>query len=379
MSINSGFQLNIYTIIILFILLVSMFTKRETYKVSTRMLRLIMLTVVTLLVIEIFSWMFDGIDKEYAYTLNYIFNTIFFVVGVAAAGLFTSYIDYMNFRSKSRLKKRFYYMHMAILALILAIINIFTPIIFSISAENVYSREPLIAVGFISVYLLLVFMLVQTFKNRKKLDDNQSLSMYVFILLPFIGGVLQLFFFGLLIMWAFSGLGVLIAYIFNETTSNSRDYLTKLFTREITYSYMESMIEKNQTFIIISIDIDDFKNINDSFGHKVGDEVLFHFSKILSLTFGKNALVSRFGGDEFVVVIKEGSEEEVIAYHNLFESNITLYKGYRFIEKINFSFGSSFREIDSTESIDDLLEVADDLMYDEKAQHKNRKRRITDK
>ena len=180
-------------------------------------------------------------------------------------------------------------------------------------------------------------------------------------------------------MWAFSGLGILIAYIFNETTSNSKDYLTKLFTREITYSYMESMIEKNQSFTIISLDIDDFKNINDSFGHKVGDEVLFHFSKILSLTFGKNALVSRFGGDEFIIVIKDGSDEEVIAYHNLLEGNITLYKGYKFMERINFSFGYSFRDVDSPESIDELLEVADDLMYDQKARHKNKKRRATDK
>lgn len=378
MNFYDSFALNIYSLILLVILLLSIFIKREIYKYSSRLLRNIVILIIILLNIEMLSWAFDGIDKSYAYVLNYTFNLLFFILGVGAAGIFASYVDYMNFGSKQRLRQRFYYMHMFVFSIVLVVFNFFIPIIFSIDANNVYTREPLIILGFGAVYILLISMIIQTFRNRKNLEKTISYSIYIFILLPFIGGLLQLLFFGLLIMWAGAGLGIIIAYIFTETISSSKDFLTKLYTRSITNDYVERLIEKDEIFGVIMIDIDNFKKINDNYGHKSGDLVLVHFSRILEKTFPQNAIISRFGGDEFVVVIKDSTDTDLIKFKNILETNIASYQEYELIQKIMFSYGHIIRIKNSYQNIDTLLEISDKIMYAEKAKHKNHRRRSSD-
>lgn len=379
MNYYDGFALNIYALVLLLILLLSIFFKKEVYRYSSRLLRLMIFFISLLLVLEMLSWTFDGIDEGYAYVFNYSFNLLFFITGIGTAGIFTCYVDYMNYGSKERLRKRFYYMHMFVISLILVIINFFKPIIFSIDSNNLYSREPFMTFGFSLVYLLLLFMFFQTLNNRKNLSSNVQYSIYLFLTLPFIGGVIQLLNYGILIMWAVTGLGVIIAYIFTETTSNSKDYLTKLYTRSIANDYMELQFEKNNRFGLIVLDIDNFKDVNDTYGHKVGDKVLIHFSIILENTFPKHSIVSRFGGDEFVVIIEDVTLHQLSIYNELLKNNISFYKEYNILNKLKFSYGFSLREKDSKITIDDLLEEADKLMYNEKAIHKNYKRRISDR
>ena len=233
--------------------------------------------------------------------------------------------------------------------------------------------------GFGAVYLLLIFMTVQTFRNRNNLDAKVTYSIYTMILLTSIGGILQLFFFGLLIMWSFAGLGIIIAYIFTETVSSSRDFLTKLYTRGITNDYIEVLIQKDKSFGFIIIDIDNFKYINDTFGHKTGDKVLIHFAKVLDLTFNKNAIVSRFGGDEFVIIIKGATIERLREFHSALKSNLVNYTEYDLVTKTSFSYGYVIREEKTFINIDELLDISDKMMYQEKADHKNLKRRQSDK
>lgn len=379
MNYYDGFVLNIYSLILLLILLLSILFKREIYKYSSRLLRTIIIFIITLLVFEMLSWAFDGIDEQYAYVFNYTFNLLFFVTGMACIGFFASYVDYMNFGSKKRLRRRLYYMHIFAVAVVLAIINVFEPIIFSIDSANVYSRETYMPLGFILVYMLLIFLLIQTYRNRKNISSSITYSIYVFLILPFIGGIIQLFYFGLLIMWAGAGLGVVIAYIFTETISNSKDFLTKLYTRSITNDYMERLIEKDEIFGIIIIDIDSFKEINDTYGHKTGDRVLVHFSKLLINSFPKHSIISRFGGDEFVVIIKGVTNYQLNIYQELLFSNIAFYKEDKIMNKVRFSYGYAIRDNKSTLDIDNLLEEADKMMYDNKAVNKNYRRRVTDK
>lgn len=379
MNYYDGFALNIYTLVLLVILLLSILFKKEIYKYSSRILRFIILAIIALLLFEILSWTFDGIDETYAYILNYTFNLLFFITGIAAVGIFASYVDYMNFGLKERLKRRFYYMHMFIISIVLVIINFFTPIIFSIDSNNVYSREPFMTLGFGLVYILLIFMFLQTYQNRKNISKIISNSIYIFLLLPFIGGIIQFYFFGTMIMWAVTGLGVLVAYIFTETTSNSKDYLTKLYTRSITNDYIENLIEKNNIFGLIVIDIDNFKDVNDLSGHKTGDNILVHFSVILKETFPTYSIIARYGGDEFVIVIKDVTLKQLNQYSELLKSNIVFYKEFKHVNKVKFSYGYSFRDLESKSSIDDLLEKADKRMYENKAFNKNHKRRVTDR
>ncbi|XMB72277.1 GGDEF domain-containing protein [Mycoplasmatota bacterium WC30] len=370
MNFYDSFVLNIYSFILLMILFITIYVKKEGFKYSSRLLRGIIGATCIMLVIEILSWTFDGIDASYARVFNYFFNAVFFVLGTAVVGLFACYVDYMNFKSRERLKQRFYYMHVFVFSLVLITINFFYPIVFSINAVNVYQREPFMMLGFISTFLLLGYILIMTYRNRKNIEKQILLSTYVFLLVPFIGGLLQMLFFGILIMWAFVGLGVVIAYIYTETISNSKDYLTKLYTRLIANEYLEHLLHQNETLTLILFDLDDFKEINDNFGHKEGDNVLIAFAHFLRLTAPIGATISRIGGDEFLVMYKGDTDYEISYFLSKLKDKTHMYnKAHKDIE-IKYSVGYTCRKKDGINDADELFILCDKLMYKEKAVHK---------
>jgi diguanylate cyclase (GGDEF)-like protein len=91
------------------------------------------------------------------------------------------------------------------------------------------------------------------------------------------------------------------------------DYLTGLYNRSYlentTNNWLEQASEKNENIVCIAFDIDNFKPINDEYGHLFGDEVIKQVSKACSKIFKENDLIGRYGGDEFVVILKGASLE----------------------------------------------------------------------
>ena len=92
--------------------------------------------------------------------------------------------------------------------------------------------------------------------------------------------------------------------------NSRRDELTGLYNRKAIYPYFEkylksdNSIDRNISFSIITIDLDHFKSVNDTYGHNVGDDVLKIVAEGLIRTFKKSDLIVRDGGDEFLVVVK---------------------------------------------------------------------------
>jgi len=88
---------------------------------------------------------------------------------------------------------------------------------------------------------------------------------------------------------------------------NNLDYLTKLYNRRYVIRASEKQIkllhEKGTSFAALMIDIDYFKNINDTYGHACGDTVLIHLSKLLKMSLRTSAIVSRWGGEEFLILL----------------------------------------------------------------------------
>ncbi len=95
------------------------------------------------------------------------------------------------------------------------------------------------------------------------------------------------------------------------------DPLTSLFNRRGFGDYMERLISgdqhKRDYSLLFYLDLNQFKGINDSLGHSVGDEILIHVAERLVYAFGNDCEISRLGGDEFIIVAPYVSEEEDIA------------------------------------------------------------------
>ena len=131
--------------------------------------------------------------------------------------------------------------------------------------------------------------------------------------------------------------------------------------------------EKNSTkFAIIFLDLDHFKNINDTLGHDVGDALLQRVADILLNSVCEEALISRIGGDEFVIVVSNFSnQDEIMPTINEMLNNFRkdlFVKGY--LLKLSASIGVSIFPDDSR-SIKDLMKYADIAMYKAKGDGRN--------
>ncbi len=154
-----------------------------------------------------------------------------------------------------------------------------------------------------------------------------------------------------------------------------RDQLTGLFLKEAITNYAKRRIdEQKQPTILAIIDIDDFKNVNDGFGHAKGDEVLKKCAAIIaeqSEGFGK---AGRIGGDEFFVVFDKGedfdSAKNVLRgiKNNIFAAYSDELDGFH----VSTSIGVSVYPDDIDGSFDTMFQLADCLLYRAKRKGKNR-------
>ena len=103
---------------------------------------------------------------------------------------------------------------------------------------------------------------------------------------------------------------------------SSTDSLTELLNRRAFQRAVEEEIYKKTPGYFIFIDVDNFKKCNDTYGHDIGDLCLKHFAQAMKQCFPENSLIGRYGGDEFVVFIKEEAAEKVKEYMENFQRTI---------------------------------------------------------
>lgn len=108
---------------------------------------------------------------------------------------------------------------------------------------------------------------------------------------------------------------------------NKIDALTRLYNHKTFHEYLDRLIEqgdKNQlSFQLAIIDIDNFKQVNDQFGHWVGDSVLKRVGEQFKLNVTANDFVSRYGGEEFAVILTEKSKSESFQLVDTIRANIS--------------------------------------------------------
>jgi len=154
---------------------------------------------------------------------------------------------------------------------------------------------------------------------------------------------------------------------FNEAI---RDSLTGLYNRKFFYENAQKLLEiakrDKRHLVIIFIDLDNFKTINDKYGHDRGDEVLKDVARILKRGFRNSDIIARLGGDEFVVAILLGGEEENIKKI----INRTRGEIEKHLPEISFSYGYVKYPEDGA-NIQELVKIADERMYNNKRERKN--------
>lgn len=149
------------------------------------------------------------------------------------------------------------------------------------------------------------------------------------------------------------------------------DQLTGVYNRRYLFSRLEEVqYHANQSkkpFSLLMIDINHFKLINDTYGHSVGDEILINLGIILRKCCRKNDLPTRFGGDEFILILPDTTlgEAELVA-NRIREAFSKIAYEYA---RENLSLGIGITE-SGGQSIDDIIQQVDDHLYKDKQKMK---------
>lgn len=156
---------------------------------------------------------------------------------------------------------------------------------------------------------------------------------------------------------------------------SKQDYLTGLINRRTLDEECRKLVEefevKQTPFSIIMGDIDNFKKINDTYGHQIGDKILKIVSSILKKNIKKTDLVARYGGEEFLIVLKNCDIDIAYQIIERIRKEIENFSFINFgLNNITVSFGISL--YDGSISIDEVIKGADNELYNSKRSGKNK-------
>jgi diguanylate cyclase (GGDEF)-like protein len=234
-----------------------------------------------------------------------------------------------------------------------------------------YVRGPLFFVSPMTSYVYYIINLLFLYDSRKKLNKEELFILSLLTIIPTVMSIFQLYYFIYLTIWNSTAIAVIINYIFIVHSQTRFDSLTGLCNRVAYNEYLASLCRKSNIVLsVVNIDLDDFKSINDAFGHHEGDKVLKLFARQLEDVFEGKGVSIRMGGDEFIVLLNENQKEVLEKYIKTLVDKINAYneiskKPYR----IKFSYGMAIFS-NGYKSIDELIQHSDKLMYEEKQKKK---------
>lgn len=262
-------------------------------------------------------------------------------------------------------RQRYFVFIPAILMLIINIISIFTGIVFAIDDSYELVRGPLGFLPFILCALYMVFLItLLVIRSNKRLVEIVPI---IFLSIALASGVIFPFVFGSKFAQMFCTIiaaSLFIYYVFTILELAKKDGLTGVLNREA--YYIETRRDYKDITAIVSLDMNGLKTINDTYGHAAGDEALVTLAFCFTKALGHRQSVYRMGGDEFVIVCRKTSREDVEALVERIRDNV-LETDY------SCSIGYSYHD-EGTIKLEDLLRESDEKMYSNKSDYYSDKR-----
>lgn len=334
-----------------------------------------------MLVITIFSFIADIMSNLYRvpdwfFPFNAAGNYIEIILNTSLLPIFYHYIcdQVINLDLVFRKRLQTVLWIMAGVCTLLVISTAFTGQIFYYDAGKIYHRGPLFALPMVIMLIMMAIIEGFLISQKQKIEAHYYRSLLLFLFFPLVGWALQLFIFGL----PFSLLGItfaaLVLYINIQNRNMDKDYLTGAFNRQAFDKYMQHKIDNatdKKTFSTILIDIDDFKSINDSFGHYKGDDALIHTVEILRKSVHKADFIARYGGDEFCVILDSDSPEALEdTLRQIDESRSYFNESKDIPYELSFSMGYGIYDPAIGNNVKEFFETIDKKMYENKSMQK---------
>lgn len=364
-------QNNILSIAISLILYFSLKTQMSRKIYVNKSFFWLLGSTVVLLVLESIIVIFNGANGEFAYLLLNTTAIIYFTFTAIVAYLCVLYFELEINQNIFSFKKHYYmFIGLVVAILVLALFSIQGGYLYQVNTANEFSFGSHHYIYVLTTYGVAVYSILLSMQKARTIRGVEVTPLILFICLPTIAIMMQLVFNTYSLVWNAIVVSLVISYIFVQVKVTSTDYLTGLFNkREFQYQLDKVKIgsNKNEKVYGILIDLDDFKRINDAYGHQEGDIALIEVSSILQSSVRRQDFVSRIGGDEFAIILSSQTEEIVNQVIQRIKENILRFNedtSYKY--NLNFSYGYDFYNEEKFKTVLEFFNHIDSKMYSNK-------------
>ena len=331
---------------------------------------------IAILIIDAACWVIDGTTFSGARTLNFAIETLYYFFNIFMPFLWAVYSETAVNPDARLVRKRVSLLAAPILVyIVLLALNVENGLIFFIDAKNVYHRGRGLIITFLLAYGYLLYACLRALWKASKFswrgEGKQYLAMAYFLVPPTIGGIIQTLFFGMNCIWIGTVIGIMLVYIDSLNRQISTEPLTGLNNRRELLKFLARETRefgRSSVLALIMMDIDHFKEVNDTYGHFRGDEVLIFVADILKQSCKNTpAFLARIGGDEFCIVYPTDSVEAVEWLIAKIGNNVSSWNSSH-IEQIplSLSVGYSVWNAEEGDTTGALYKRADQSMYEVK-------------
>ena len=310
-------ECNVFAMVVLFLMYHG--RKREFLTKDQILFNQVIISTMLVLALDAATWIINGEVFPHAQLVGYVINWLFWL-----ASMIPCYLGFLfgYYKVHHRMGRRLCLIAAipVFIALVLLITNPVNGWIFTVSEANVYHRGPFFyAVGMLPFAHIVAAEMVVAGKFRRvpRYERSSYELMAAILLFPVVGCIIQTMFYGTSTIWLCMTVDVMVFYIYLQNDNISMDFLTRLNNRRRFDNYAKLRCEEmkdDDNLFLIMIDINNFKSINDTYGHAEGDSALAMTAMALrQAAASRRAFLARIGGDEFAMIMENTEAQKVEA------------------------------------------------------------------
>ena len=302
-------------IICLLFLIGSRYMNKATKRVGEYLFNSMIWINILLLSVETLTFLIDGISGKFINILLYLSNAVAIFSTTLMGYMWVLFVEFKVHHSlKSVRKLAIIFGIPIVINFVLVFLDCFgAELLFSISDNNVYSRENFSWIEYVFLAFYFVYSIMVVYVAKHKGTQIHFFPVYTFVLPCILGTIVQALMYGVATGWFSVAIALLFVEIQLQKEESFVDELSGLYNRKYLEFFYNQMRIKNYNEVYgIMMDLNRFKKINDTYGHTVGDDAIRIVSKLLSQCIENPDTVMRFAGDEFIVICVNKTEKEVV-------------------------------------------------------------------
>lgn len=224
----------------------------------------------------------------------------------------------------------------------------------------------------ISFIVSTAYMFINAFEFEEKNQEKHSIVLIEILLIDIIGVTIQLINLRIKTLWLTISIVSILVYLYYNLLIQNYDKPTGLLNKASLENYINNTRNEKNACTIIIMDVNYFKNINDTLGHAIGDDILLIIGLLIKKNYQQFGSCHRMGGDEFTVILRRNLDDIESINREFFEDLEKIREIYEKIPWVSIGYCKYIPEQKGKCSLINAKIIADERMYSAKEKYKTK-------